>query len=396
MKGQSVSTAAGLSAGSYTVTVSDASGLTRVAEAMLAEPTALQVQAIQQSPASTNGRDGHAVAEATGGSGRYSYAWDDGSTKAAAEALTPGAHRVTVTDENGCTAEAEVVISEDILPLEASLELAKPVSCAGSSDAELSVKLQGGKSPFSIEWSSGQNNSKSISGLGPGSYAVTVSDASGQSLERELTITQPDPLIVEIENVKRTRLEDTKDGRATAEAKGGTVPYDFLWSNGESDAQAESLPMGIQSVTVTDQNGCQATASAEVKKRIIPELTAGMLSEGQTIRIQQLQFDADSTNINEASKPVLREVSEFLKENPEIVVEIGGHTNGIPEHEYCDWLSTERAKAVADFVVSQGADGGRVYYKGYGKRKPIASNFTEEGRALNQRVEIKVLTLEGD
>ena len=225
---------------------------------------------------------------------------------------------------------------------------------------------------------------------------MTVSDASGQSLERELTITQPDPLIVEIENVKRTRLEDTKDGRATAEAKGGTVPYDFLWSNGESDAQAESLPMGIQSVTVTDQNGCQATASAEVKKRIIPELTAGMLSEGQTIRIQQLQFDADSTNINEASKPVLREVSEFLKENPEIVVEIGGHTNGIPEHEYCDWLSTERAKAVADFVVSQGADGGRVYYKGYGKRKPIASNFTEEGRALNQRVEIKVLTLEGD
>jgi outer membrane protein OmpA-like peptidoglycan-associated protein len=89
-------------------------------------------------------------------------------------------------------------------------------------------------------------------------------------------------------------------------------------------------------------------------------------------------------------------VAQFLKDNANIVVEIGGHTNGIPEHDYCDWLSTERAKAIAEFIVQKkGIEGKRVYYQGYGKRSPIATNRTEEGRRLNQRVEVKILSVKG-
>ena len=81
-------------------------------------------------------------------------------------------------------------------------------------------------------------------------------------------------------------------------------------------------------------------------------------------------------------------------DNPGSVIEVGGHTNGIPSHEFCDQLSTERAKAVAQFLVDKGLPASRLTYKGYGKRKPVASNNTPDGRARNQRVEIKIVRLE--
>ena len=90
---------------------------------------------------------------------------------------------------------------------------------------------------------------------------------------------------------------------------------------------------------------------------------------------------------------MLEELFEFLSENASIAVEIGGHTNNIPEHEFCDRLSEARAKAVANFIVSKGIDPKRVLYKGFGKRKPIATNKTKDGRLKNQRVEVKILSI---
>ena len=123
------------------------------------------------------------------------------------------------------------------------------------------------------------------------------------------------------------------------------------------------------------------------------ELASGAVRSGQTIQMQKLQFEADSTNITEDNRPILDEIYVFLKDNPSIVVEIGGHTNNLPPPEYCDQLSTDRARAVAEYLVQQGIDPDRVFYKGYGKRKPLFSNGTEDGRRRNQRVEIKILRL---
>ena len=69
--------------------------------------------------------------------------------------------------------------------------------------------------------------------------------------------------------------------------------------------------------------------------------------------------------------------------------------NGIPSHEYCDRLSAERAKAVADFLNEKGIPRERLQYKGYGKRQPVDSNRTQAGRQKNQRVEIKILSFNG-
>lgn len=117
------------------------------------------------------------------------------------------------------------------------------------------------------------------------------------------------------------------------------------------------------------------------------------LKVGDIFRLSNLYFAADSTNINKVSENSLMELHTFLKNNPQVIIEIGGHTNGLPTHEYCDKLSTERAQRVADFLITRGIPASQVQSKGYGKRKPIDTDSTALGRERNQRVEIKILNI---
>lgn len=111
------------------------------------------------------------------------------------------------------------------------------------------------------------------------------------------------------------------------------------------------------------------------------------------IRIKKLFFKADSSKIEPESFEGLDEIAEFLIDNPELVVEVGGHTNGVPDHAYCNRLSTARAKEVRAYFVGKGVNAAQIKYKGYGKHNPIATNRTIDGRRKNQRVELKVLEI---
>lgn len=145
-------------------------------------------------------------------------------------------------------------------------------------------------------------------------------------------------------------------------------------------------------VIVTDLEKKKIEA-LESKHKILKELDRSTLKEGQTIPIKNLYFQADTSRIDASSYPVLNEVYQFLSFNNDVVIELGGHTNGIPEHDYCDKLSNERARTVAEYLIEKGVASNNITYKGYGKRYPIASNETKNGRIQNQRVEIKILRI---
>ncbi|MBK9377119.1 MAG: OmpA family protein [Saprospiraceae bacterium] len=113
---------------------------------------------------------------------------------------------------------------------------------------------------------------------------------------------------------------------------------------------------------------------------------------GQTLQINELYFAANSSEITDESSTVLNEIYEFLIANNDVQIEIGGHTNSVPSDEFCDKLSGDRAKNVADYLYGKGIPKDQITYKGYGKRLPIASNETLAGRQKNQRVEIKIIT----
>lgn len=119
------------------------------------------------------------------------------------------------------------------------------------------------------------------------------------------------------------------------------------------------------------------------------------LVKGTKLRVKGLLFAADSSAISWGSYGALDELAEWMEANKDVVIRVEGHTNGIPDHAFCDMLSTQRARAVRDYLTSKGVNKKRVHYKGYGKRKPIATNRTPEGREKNQRVEVRILAIRG-
>ena len=131
------------------------------------------------------------------------------------------------------------------------------------------------------------------------------------------------------------------------------------------------------------------------KEMTIEGIARKDMRKGQTIKLNKLYFGVNQSTVNSSDSPALDEIYRFLKYNPDVVIEIGGHTNGNCDDEYCDDLSEARAKAVANYLADKGIEGNRLQYKGYGKRKPVASNRTAVGRKKNQRVEIKILSMNG-
>jgi outer membrane protein OmpA-like peptidoglycan-associated protein len=116
---------------------------------------------------------------------------------------------------------------------------------------------------------------------------------------------------------------------------------------------------------------------------------------GQKIRLNHLYFQSDSVNLLPNSYKVLDELAQFLKAYPKTVIEIGGHSNTVPPEEYCNRISTERARSVQQYLVTQGIPASRMQYKGYGKSDPLITwdKYNREARLKNQRVEIKILAL---
>lgn len=112
---------------------------------------------------------------------------------------------------------------------------------------------------------------------------------------------------------------------------------------------------------------------------------------GSTLVLRNIYFEFDKAVILQQSYNELRQIEEMLKENEQIRIEVGGHTDGQGSARYNQRLSESRAKAVAEYLIGRGIGKGRVSYKGYGESKPIDSNESEEGRKNNRRVEIKIL-----
>jgi outer membrane protein OmpA-like peptidoglycan-associated protein len=121
----------------------------------------------------------------------------------------------------------------------------------------------------------------------------------------------------------------------------------------------------------------------------------GKLKEGQIIQIERLQFKPNSSVLEDDSYPQMDKIHALLSENPTLVVEIGGHSNLVVGDELGLKLSTERAKAVQEYLAGKGIDKNRLVVKGYGKSRPLINESSQAANKENQRVEIKILSING-
>jgi OmpA-OmpF porin, OOP family len=113
--------------------------------------------------------------------------------------------------------------------------------------------------------------------------------------------------------------------------------------------------------------------------------------EGTVAVLENIFFDLDKYELKEKSLTELQKISRFLQENPQLRVEIGGHTDNSGSAVYNKQLSEKRAQSVFTFLVNNGLDSKRLNTRGYGSEHPVADNATELGRQKNRRIEFKII-----
>ncbi|NOT37318.1 MAG: OmpA family protein [Saprospiraceae bacterium] len=268
------------------------------------------------------------------------------------------------------------------------------IKCNGAKTSSIRVIVNGGKTPYSYNWNKPEMNGASKDSLGAGDYTVTITDA--EAIEFIASVTIKEPEAVQMDLISKERVSDIskKDGKASIKLSGGNPPLRIVWDNGRTGQTVNNLSAGKHILRVYDANNCQSNFDVIIDApKVIPDLEKEKIAVGQTLRINQLYFTADSSVVSPESYSVLNEIFDFLVANKGVTIEIGGHTNGIPSHEYCDKLSASRAKNIAEYLYTKGIPLSQISFKGYGKRNPIASNETQSGRIKNQRVEMKIVEI---
>ena len=129
--------------------------------------------------------------------------------------------------------------------------------------------------------------------------------------------------------------------------------------------------------------------SSDDKKEV--KLTLRPIHKGDAFVIENLQFEQSKAIITTSSKNTLNKLVDFLKKNPQLSVQINGHTDNVGSQYLNRVLSFNRANAVLHYLVKKGIAKSRLVPKGFGSTKPIANNDTEEGKKKNRRVEVEVL-----
>lgn len=265
---QSTATAITLTAGLYSVTVTDANQCTATGSIAVNEPAGLSALATASSTSCAGTTDGTVNVQVTGGTGVYQYLWSTGGTNAAEAGLAPGNYFVTVTDANGCTVQSSVAVEEP-LPLVLSVIGNQPV-CSGSADGTASVIVSGGTAPYGYQWNTAppQTNS-TATGLAQGTWQVTVTDLNGCTAVGNVTITDPPVMTAAITGSPQTcagepvvLMASAVNASAPLQFTWGSLPAGFTSANGQVTV-APTLATDYF-VTVTDARGCTATAQHSI------------------------------------------------------------------------------------------------------------------------------------
>ncbi len=218
--------------------------------------------------------NGSATVSATNGVMPYTYSWSPGGeTNATATNLTVGTYTVTVSQNGGCSVTTSVVITQPVINI--SFALTSGILCHGDNTAGITASASNGSSPYTYSWDIGATTA-ALSGLSAGTYTVTVGDACGNSSTAAVAVTQPTAILL---TPNATRSDTTTcTGEVGMSPYGGTAPYTYSWSNGETSNLLTGQCAGAYCCTVTDKNGCSQSACATVTTGIqnIEEGSGGM------------------------------------------------------------------------------------------------------------------------
>src|SRR4029077_2978258 len=165
---------------------------------------------------------------------------------------------VTVTDEAGCTVKASATNTQTAKAVSGSISSSYNVTCFNCNKGQATAQGNGGNPPYTYHWSGG-HSANPATGLSAGSFTCTILDSNGCSVTISVTVTQPAPLTDSMATTS-VSCPGGSNGTATVMVAGGTMPYNYTWSNGQTGATVTGLTSGIYSVSIADNNGCTLTS----------------------------------------------------------------------------------------------------------------------------------------
>jgi uncharacterized repeat protein (TIGR01451 family) len=261
-----ISTIGNLPAGTYQVEIRDGNQCTYVTSATIQSTSGLSVVVDNISPAGCNSlATGSATIHAIGGTSPYSYGWASaGQTGSQLVNVPAGNYMVQITDAGGCSLNYSVVVPSTGAPT-VVLDYIININCQNASTGTIAVHGSGGVAPYTYLWNNGATTS-TASGLQAGGYYVYVTDANGCSGIHTYQIQNTGNLYLATQT---TFANCGSNGTGTITATGGTPPYTYTWSNGQTIGTGTSANnlygAAIYTVTVTDASGCTASGSVYVQ-----------------------------------------------------------------------------------------------------------------------------------
>ncbi len=288
---QTTTTASQLAAGTYAVTVHDAQGCSATASVTVETPFNATFELTAVPASCFDSQDGSvAVHILSGDPSSIQYLWNDpsASQEPQVDGLAPGAYQVTLTDDGGCLATGQTVVTAP--PALLLSGTADSTTCPESPDGSLSLTVGGGSGAYQYAWDApGLPAAATVGGLLPGVYAVTVTDQAGCTATLSLAVPAPAGMTLQL-TIEDLTCAAVPAGSAAVTVTGGTAPYSFAWD----DPQQTTTPVvsgigpGGYTVTVTDGNGCQSEATAFIYTP--PPVTLAVDVQGMTC-------DSDSAGI---------------------------------------------------------------------------------------------------
>jgi hypothetical protein len=243
----------GLNAGTFTVTVTDASHCTATLTSFVSQSGSVNLTAAVTNVTCFGLSNGSISVTVTGGTPSYNYTWA-GGTGSSVSSLAAGSYTVTVTDQGGCTLINSISVSQ---PAALVASLSGPVneSCYGQANGAISLSVSGGTNPYHFAWSN-TSTSQNLGNLTAGTYGVTVTDSNACSATASGVISQPDSIAI-TGTVTNVTTFGGNNGAVSLSVTGGTPAYVYVWNTG-SGADNTDLIAGQYCVTVTDAQGCPA------------------------------------------------------------------------------------------------------------------------------------------
>jgi hypothetical protein len=269
-----------LIAGAYTLTVTDANGCTATTSVTVNQPAAINIVIATVNDASCfGGGDGSITLFANGGNSMLDYLWSTSANTNNINGLSAGLYSVTISDNLGCSTTATYNVGQSA-PIVVNTA-ATNVSCYNGTNGAINATVSGGTSPYTYNWSNGANT-EDITNLTFGFYIVTVTDDYGCTATKQSLVDEPLELTITAGNGGPYQVGQTANFTATP--AGGSLPYSYQWSevvNGSLNSVFDKNPFilnaqvansGTYTITVTDDNGCSATAATSLS--VIPIVTS--------------------------------------------------------------------------------------------------------------------------